>query len=74
MHVLYETHIRLVWHRFRDQEIRTDLFNISVGQSDLALYVVLDSSVFLAEPAEECDDPLRPLFRVSNWFREMIVL
>lgn len=64
----------LVRNRFEDQEVRTDLFNIFVGQSDLVLNIVFGGSVFFAEPAEESGDPLRPLFCISNRFRETVVL
>ena len=59
---------------FGDQEIRTDLLDISVGQSNLVLKVPFGVPVFLAEPTEECGDPLRSLVHISNWFQEMLVL
>lgn len=50
----------LVWDGFGNQKVRTDFFNISVGQPDLVLDVAFGGLVFLAEPAEERSDPLRP--------------
>jgi hypothetical protein len=47
--------------RFRDQEVRADLFDISVGESGLVLDVILSGSVLLAELGEESEDPFRPL-------------
>ena len=66
--------VGLVRDRSGDQEVRTDLLNIFVRQSNLVFEVVFGGPVFLAKPAEECGDPLRPLVCISDWFREIVVL
>lgn len=64
----------LVRDRFGDQEIRTDLFDISIRQPNSILGVVFGGSVFLAELAEEREDPLRPSVGINNWFQETVTL
>ena len=69
------TFVGLVRGRFWNQEVRADLFNISVGKANLVLDIIFGGSVFLAELAKEGEDPLRPLQRgINSWFLETVIL
>jgi hypothetical protein len=61
MHSAKLVRAELVRDSSGNQEVRADLFNILVSQSDLILNVVFDGLVFLTELVEEGGDPFWPM-------------